>query len=44
LNKSIIIEDETLVAPVVVEDVSPSAAKAAAVAGPAYVVLGGISF
>jgi FSR family fosmidomycin resistance protein-like MFS transporter len=44
LNKSIIIEDETLVAPVVVDDVSSSAAKAAAVAGPAYVVLGGISF
>jgi FSR family fosmidomycin resistance protein-like MFS transporter len=44
LNKSIIIEDETLVAPVVVEEVSSSAAKTAAVAGPAYVVLGGISF
>jgi FSR family fosmidomycin resistance protein-like MFS transporter len=44
LNKSIIIEDETLVAPVVVEDVSSGAAKSAAVAGPAYVVLGGISF
>jgi FSR family fosmidomycin resistance protein-like MFS transporter len=44
LNKSIIIEDETLVAPVVVEDVSPSAARSVAVAGPAYVVLGGISF
>jgi FSR family fosmidomycin resistance protein-like MFS transporter len=45
LNKSVIIEDETLVAPVVVEDVtSGAAAKAAAVAGPAYVVLGGISF
>jgi FSR family fosmidomycin resistance protein-like MFS transporter len=44
LNKSIIIEDETLVAPVVVEDVSSSAAKSAAVAGPAYVVLAGISF
>jgi FSR family fosmidomycin resistance protein-like MFS transporter len=44
LNKSIIIEDETLVAPVVVEDVSSGAATSAAVAGPAYVVLGGISF
>jgi FSR family fosmidomycin resistance protein-like MFS transporter len=44
LNKSIIIEDETLVAPVVVEDVSSSAARSAAVTGPAYVVLGGISF
>jgi FSR family fosmidomycin resistance protein-like MFS transporter len=44
LNKSVIIEDETLVAPVVVEGAVPAAAKAAAVAGPAYVVLAGISF
>jgi FSR family fosmidomycin resistance protein-like MFS transporter len=44
LNKSVIIEDETLVAPVVVEDVGTSAATSAAVAGPAYVVLAGISF
>jgi MFS transporter, FSR family, fosmidomycin resistance protein len=45
LNKSIIIEDETLVAPVVVEEMTSDAAvKAAAVAGPAYVVLAGISF
>jgi FSR family fosmidomycin resistance protein-like MFS transporter len=44
LNKSIIIEDETLVAPVVVEDVATNAMKSAAVAGPAYVVLAGISF
>ncbi len=44
LNKSIIIEDETLVAPVVVEDVPSGALKSAAVAGPAYVVLAGISF
>src|ERR1700709_2809838 len=44
LNKSVIIEDETLVAPVVVDDAVPAAAKAAAVAGPAYVVLAGISF
>ncbi len=44
LNKSVIIEDETLVAPVVVEDVATSAATSAAVAGPAYVVLAGISF
>ena len=43
MNKSVIIEDETLVAPVVVDDV-PQAVKAAAVAGPAYVVLAGISF
>jgi MFS transporter, FSR family, fosmidomycin resistance protein len=44
LNKSVIIEDETLVAPVVVEDVAVNAAMSAAVAGPAYVVLAGISF
>lgn len=44
MNKSIIIEDETLVAPVIVEDVATNAATSAAVAGPAYVVLAGISF
>src|SRR6201746_892667 len=44
LNKSVIIEDETLVAPVGVEAVAPKAATSAAVAGPAYVVLAGISF
>ena len=44
LNKSVIIEDETLVAPVVVEDVATNGANSAAVAGPAYVVLAGISF
>jgi FSR family fosmidomycin resistance protein-like MFS transporter len=44
LNKSVIIEDEALVAPVVVEDVASGALKSAAVAGPAYVVLAGISF
>jgi FSR family fosmidomycin resistance protein-like MFS transporter len=44
LNKSVIIEDETLVAPVVVEDVATNAATSGAVAGPAYVVLAGISF
>jgi FSR family fosmidomycin resistance protein-like MFS transporter len=43
LNKSVIIE-EMLVAPVVVEDVATNAATSAAVAGPAYVVLAGISF
>jgi FSR family fosmidomycin resistance protein-like MFS transporter len=44
LNKSVIIEDETLVAPVVVEEVATNAATSAVVAGPAYVVLAGISF
>jgi FSR family fosmidomycin resistance protein-like MFS transporter len=44
LNKSVIIEDEMLVAPVVIEDVATNAATSAVVAGPAYVVLAGISF
>ncbi|HEV7880459.1 MFS transporter [Bradyrhizobium sp.] len=44
MNKSVIIEDETLVAPVVVEEVASNAMKSAAVTGPAYVVLAGISF
>jgi FSR family fosmidomycin resistance protein-like MFS transporter len=44
LNRSVIIEDETLVAPVVVEEMASGALKSAAVAGPAYVVLAGISF
>jgi FSR family fosmidomycin resistance protein-like MFS transporter len=45
LNKSVIVDEETLVAPVMVPDLTPdSASKAAAMAGPAYVVLGGISF
>jgi MFS transporter, FSR family, fosmidomycin resistance protein len=44
LNKSVIIEDEMLVAPVVIEDVATNAATSALVAGPAYVVLAGISF
>jgi FSR family fosmidomycin resistance protein-like MFS transporter len=41
LNKPVIVNEETLVAPVVVPDVNTGSA---AVAGPAYVVLGGISF
>jgi MFS transporter, FSR family, fosmidomycin resistance protein len=45
LNKPVIVNEETLVAPVVVPGVnSGSATAAAVVAGPAYVVLGGISF
>jgi FSR family fosmidomycin resistance protein-like MFS transporter len=44
LNRSVIVNEETPVAPVMVPDVMPgSAGKTAAVAGPAYVVLGGIS-
>lgn len=41
MNKSVIVDQETLVAPVVVSDIAP--AKASMVAGPAYAVLGGIS-
>jgi FSR family fosmidomycin resistance protein-like MFS transporter len=44
LNKSVIIENETLVAPVVVEEMASGGMKSAAIAGPAYVVLAGISF
>jgi FSR family fosmidomycin resistance protein-like MFS transporter len=45
LNKSVIVDEEALVAPVMVPDLTAdTASKAAAVAGPAYVVLGGISF
>jgi MFS transporter, FSR family, fosmidomycin resistance protein len=44
LNKPVVVSEEALVAPVVVPDVAaPAVAKSAAV-GPAYVVLGGISF
>jgi len=43
LNKPVIVSEETATAPVVVPDVAGLAAKAA-VAGPAYVVLAGISF
>jgi FSR family fosmidomycin resistance protein-like MFS transporter len=43
LNKPVVVSEEALVAPVIVPDVTrPSEAKASA-AGPAYVVLGGIS-
>jgi MFS transporter, FSR family, fosmidomycin resistance protein len=42
LNKSVVVSDETLTEPVIVADAAPSfAAKAA---GPAYIVLAGISF
>jgi FSR family fosmidomycin resistance protein-like MFS transporter len=45
LNKPVVVSEEALVTPVIVPDVtSVSAAKAAAAAGPAYIVLGGISF
>jgi FSR family fosmidomycin resistance protein-like MFS transporter len=45
LNKPVTVSEEALVAPVLVPDVAvPAAAKSAAAAGPAYVVLGSISF
>jgi FSR family fosmidomycin resistance protein-like MFS transporter len=43
LNKPVIVSEETLTAPVAAPDTAGLAAKAA-VAGPAYVVLAGISF
>jgi MFS transporter, FSR family, fosmidomycin resistance protein len=44
LNESVIISEEALVEPVVVSDVTPDAAANASAAGPAYIVLGSISF
>jgi FSR family fosmidomycin resistance protein-like MFS transporter len=44
VNKSVIVSEEALVAPVLVPDVTPGLAVKAAAAGPAYVVLAGISF
>ena len=44
MNKPVIVSEETLTAPVVVPDAAPGLAAKAAVAGPAYVVLTGISF
>jgi FSR family fosmidomycin resistance protein-like MFS transporter len=44
LNKSVVVSEEALVAPVTVPELTPSAAARAAAAGPAYVVLAGISF
>jgi MFS transporter, FSR family, fosmidomycin resistance protein len=47
LNKPVVVSEEALVAPVVIPDVTPAAKASAAgkvsAAGPAYVVLGGIS-
>ena len=44
MNKPVIVSEEMSAAPVVVQDVAPGFAARAAVAGPAYVVLTGISF
>jgi FSR family fosmidomycin resistance protein-like MFS transporter len=42
LNKPVVVSEEALVTPVIVPDVASD--KTAAVAGPAYIVLAGISF
>ena len=44
MNKPVIVSEETLSAPVVVPDVAPGLAAKAVAAGPAYIVLAGISF
>jgi FSR family fosmidomycin resistance protein-like MFS transporter len=44
LNKPVIVSEETATAPVIVQDAAPGFAAKAAAAGPAYVVLAGISF
>ena len=44
MNKPVTVSEEALVAPVLVPDVAPSLAAKAAAAGPAYIVLAGISF
>lgn len=43
LNKPVVVSEETLTEPVVVADVAPAAKSAAKAAGPAYIVLAGIS-
>jgi len=44
LNKPVIVSEETVTAPVVVQDAAPGLVAKAAAAGPAYIVLTGISF
>jgi FSR family fosmidomycin resistance protein-like MFS transporter len=44
LNKPVTVSEEALAAPVLVPDVAPGLAAKAAAAGPAYIVLAGISF
>ena len=45
MNKPVVVSEQALVAPVLAPDLtSGSAARTAAAAGPAYIVLGGISF
>lgn len=44
MNKSVIVTEEALVAPVIASDVTAAAKTNAAATGPVYLVLGGISF
>ena len=44
LNKPVVVSEETLTEPVIVTDMTPAAKSAIAKAGPAYIVLAGISF
>jgi FSR family fosmidomycin resistance protein-like MFS transporter len=44
VNKSVIVTDEAMVAPVIASDVTAAAKTNAAATGPVYLVLGGISF
>ena len=44
MNKSVIVSEEALAAPVLVPEVRPGSVASTAAIGPAYVVLGGISF
>ena len=44
MNKPVIVAEEVLAEPVVVDDVPPASMARAAAAGPAYIVLTGISF
>jgi FSR family fosmidomycin resistance protein-like MFS transporter len=44
VNKPVVVSEEALGAPVLVPDLTPGAAARASAAGPAYVVLAGISF
>jgi FSR family fosmidomycin resistance protein-like MFS transporter len=43
LNKPVVVSEEALVAPVIVPEATSSSGEKAAAAGPAYIVLGGIS-
>ena len=44
MNKPVVVSEEALVAPVIVPDLMPGSVAKAAAAGPAYIVLTGISF